>query len=77
MSEPDCRALFERITAFLDGELDATLCDELRGHLDRCSPCRKNAEFEAAFKSFIGRACCEQEPDGLRDRMRALLDSDA
>lgn len=76
MSEVDCRELLEKLHAYLDGELDSSLCDELRTHMDACSPCRKNAEFESAFKRFVARACCEQEPDGLRARVRAVLDGD-
>lgn len=72
----DCRELLAKLYAYLDGELDGGLCGELREHMDRCSPCRSNAEFEAAFKRFVARTCCDEPPAGFFDRVRAVLDAE-
>lgn len=35
----ECRALFERLSEFLDGELPAGLCHEIERHAAGCPPC--------------------------------------
>ena len=70
----DCRELLAKMHAFLDGELDETLCGQLRGHLEGCSSCRSNAQFEEAFKRFVARSCCDEPPVGFFDRVKAALD---
>jgi len=35
-----CRAIFEKLSEYLDGELDAALCSEMGTHLDDCPPCQ-------------------------------------
>jgi len=34
-----CRALFERLSEYVDGELPEELCHHIREHLDGCGPC--------------------------------------
>jgi mycothiol system anti-sigma-R factor len=73
----DCRELLGKIHAYLDGELDATNCDEVRAHIEACGPCMSNAEFETAFKAFVARSCCDEPPAGFFDRVRAALDRES
>jgi mycothiol system anti-sigma-R factor len=73
----DCRELLASLYAFLDGELDETLCGRIRVHLDGCGRCRDNAEFETAFKAFVARSCCDEPPAGFFDRVKAVLDTDS
>ncbi len=40
----DCRAMFERLSEYLDGELPPDLCMEFEGHLGDCDPCEKFLE---------------------------------
>lgn len=70
----DCTELLAKLHAFLDGELEAPLCDDVRAHLDACGPCRSNAHFEETFKRFVARSCCDEPPAGFFDRVRAVLD---
>ena len=37
---PECRALLEQISDYIDGELEAKLCVELEHHLADCEDCR-------------------------------------
>jgi RNA polymerase sigma-70 factor (ECF subfamily) len=37
---PRCRQLFAELSDYLDGALDASLCEELEKHLDGCAPCQ-------------------------------------
>ena len=34
-----CREIFQRLSEYMDGELNPDLCDRLEGHLDDCPPC--------------------------------------
>jgi anti-sigma factor (TIGR02949 family) len=36
-----CMEYFERISEYLDGELDADLCKKIEAHLDECPECRE------------------------------------
>jgi anti-sigma factor RsiW len=42
----DCRQLFGRLSEYLDGEIDAVACREIRQHIRHCVPC------EACFKTL-------------------------
>ncbi|MEP6600618.1 MAG: zf-HC2 domain-containing protein [Nitrospirota bacterium] len=45
-----CLKIFRRLSAYLDGELPANLCEELRRHLTGCDNCEA---FLASFKRSI------------------------
>jgi anti-sigma factor (TIGR02949 family) len=36
----ECREIFERLSEYLDGELDPDLCSSLESHMDGCDPCQ-------------------------------------
>lgn len=36
----NCREMFERLSEYIDGELDPKLCDCFDGHLQDCEPCQ-------------------------------------
>lgn len=35
-----CLALFAKLSEYLDGELDATICQTIERHLQNCQPCQ-------------------------------------
>ena len=39
--ELNCREMFERLSEYIDGELEAKLNECFDGHLQDCEPCRK------------------------------------
>lgn len=39
-SREECLALFDKLSAYLDGELDTATCDEIRQHAEECIACR-------------------------------------
>jgi anti-sigma factor (TIGR02949 family) len=40
MSEKlDCREILDRLSEYIDAELDPSLCDEIEAHMEGCSPC--------------------------------------
>ncbi len=48
-----CRDVEERITAYLDGELDATTSSALRGHLRTCAACKAMSEDHARIAGTL------------------------
>ena len=37
--EPECLAVFEHLSDYIDGELDARDCAHLEAHMSDCPPC--------------------------------------
>lgn len=34
-----CKEIFENLSAYIDAELDPSLCDEIEDHMKGCNPC--------------------------------------
>ncbi|MBC2710058.1 MAG: zf-HC2 domain-containing protein, partial [Desulfosarcina sp.] len=39
-SHQNCRALFERLSEYIDKELDAPTCKDIEAHIKACKPCQ-------------------------------------
>jgi anti-sigma factor (TIGR02949 family) len=74
----DCREAFERLYAYLDGELTTEKADEVREHLDACKDCFHLATFESAYLRFLeARTRAQHAPEVLKKRiLRHLLFSE-
>ncbi|VAX17882.1 hypothetical protein MNBD_NITROSPINAE01-1067 [hydrothermal vent metagenome] len=35
----ECREIFDRLSEYIDRELDPSLCDEIENHIKDCEPC--------------------------------------
>lgn len=69
----ECRALFERLSEFLDGELPADLCREIERHAGGCPPCH---DLVQTLRRTVGlcRALPERPlPEEARAALRTLL----
>jgi anti-sigma factor RsiW len=63
----------ERLTAYVDGSLDAAVCPEMEAHLAECAACRAQAEEERALRARL-RALPPVEPSPeLEARVRRSL----
>lgn len=36
----NCKALFEKLSEYIDRELDPPTCEEIEAHIERCPPCQ-------------------------------------
>ncbi len=64
-----CEEIFARLSEYLDGELDVTICTQLEGHMDDCEPCQR---FLASLKSTVDLLHAEparKMPEGLREQV--------
>ena len=77
----DCRRVLASVSAYLDGDLDATACGAIEAHCRECAGC---AHVIAGLREAVG--LCQQAgstpaPEAVRQRaresVRRLLDGDA
>lgn len=69
----NCREATDRLTAYLDGELDPAASSAMRGHLRLCESCRLAAEDHAAIRDRLGELQRPEPPAALWDGVLAQL----
>lgn len=74
--DDDCRRTAARLTSYVDGALPAGERADLERHLDRCPPCRMDAQRERGARHVLreqARSLTDTSlPPGLRTRCEAL-----
>src|SRR5260370_27307500 len=69
-----CEVQFERLSAFVDGELDPREELELRRHIERCDRCRSIVETLLATKAAVASTAeVRPVPHSLRERVSELV----
>ena len=76
MAGKDCDDLLHELGHLLHGELPADRAAALKHHLDDCPPCFESADFQAQLKALVAKRCCEDVPEGLKDRILGFLQDD-
>jgi mycothiol system anti-sigma-R factor len=72
--ELDCSDVVEAVYLYIDGELSGEVIDNIRSHLDECSPCLREYGIEQDVKALIARSCCETAPAELRASIVSRLE---
>jgi mycothiol system anti-sigma-R factor len=72
-SHGDCEEALDTLYHYLDGELTIERRQQIRSHLEQCSPCLEAFDFEAELKEVIARRCKDQVPETLRVRVAQAL----
>jgi mycothiol system anti-sigma-R factor len=72
--ELDCGDVVEAVYLYLDGELSSDVIDNIRQHLDDCSPCLREYGIEQEVKALIARSCSERAPEALRSSVVQRLE---
>lgn len=67
-----CHKCEELMQPYLDRELSEAERQEAEEHLARCGYCAKRYRFEESLRRYIKRACCEDMPPELKERLAAL-----
>ncbi|MEV4162274.1 mycothiol system anti-sigma-R factor [Nonomuraea dietziae] len=68
--DTDCREVLDKVYAYLDGELGAGECVDIRVHLDECGPCLQEYDLDKAVKALVAKHCgCDPVPDDLRAKV--------
>lgn len=67
-----CRAVFERLSEYIDGELADDLCSHIDGHMDDCPRCREFLDSLRRTVRLVEGIDAPPMPDEIR---RAVLDA--
>ena len=73
-STSDCRALLAQISAYVDGDLEETLCLELESHLAACHDCQTVADTLGKTIILFRRFGPCELPEGLTERLWQALE---
>jgi RNA polymerase sigma-70 factor (ECF subfamily) len=68
-----CKRLFALLSDYMDQEIDPSLCENVEGHLDDCSPCKA---YLASLEETVRRCqrhCTEELKAKVRAQVRELL----
>ncbi|WP_339913756.1 anti-sigma factor [uncultured Brevundimonas sp.] len=72
-----CSDRIALLNALIDGELDAVNSVEIEGHLETCEGCRKEVEqLQAIRETLADLGLRSPAPQGLRDRIKLVLDDE-
>jgi anti-sigma factor (TIGR02949 family) len=73
-----CDQVIRRLWDYVDGELDPESAAALRAHLDMCSRCLPQYDFQKAYRAFALRTSSQVVPPHLRRRVfEAILAEEA
>jgi mycothiol system anti-sigma-R factor len=68
--EVPCSEVLEQVYAYLDHEMSAVDCEEIRKHLDECGPCLKEFGLDELVKKLVHKHCgCDSAPADLRTKI--------
>ena len=70
----NCRDCARALNPYLDRELSDEDLIQVRGHLEACSGCLHQYQFEESLRRLVRVRCQEQgAPEGLRQRITMTL----
>jgi anti-sigma factor RsiW len=72
MSE-ECRKYFDRISEYLDGELEQDICHEIDAHLRECPECRRCVESLKKTVELCREGAREEIPQDAKERLKSAL----
>ncbi len=67
-----CEKCEEVMQPYLDRVLDEAEVAEAEAHLDACGYCRRRYRFEESLRQFVRKACAEEMPPELKQKLAAL-----
>jgi anti-sigma factor (TIGR02949 family) len=69
----DCVKCFQRISEYLDGELEEKICHEIDAHLHQCPECRKSVDSLRKTIQLCKGTAMEEMPKDIHDRIRSKI----
>jgi anti-sigma factor RsiW len=70
---PACRETLQALSAYLDGELDATACDAIERHGSECQDCAAVLDGVRKTVGLCRQGAAVTMPDAVRERARAAV----
>lgn len=69
----ECRKYFNRISEYLDGELEDEICREIDAHLRECPECRRCIESLKKTVELCREGAREEIPQDAKERLNSAL----
>lgn len=66
-----CREILDNLSAYIDAELDPSLCEEIEEHMKGCNPCI--AFLNTLKKTVVLYKCCGEDDDDVPEQVRIDL----
>jgi mycothiol system anti-sigma-R factor len=71
--KPQCDEALHELYHLLSGELDDAKREQIRTHLDECSPCAEPYDFYAELRRIVQTRCQDTAPPELLSRIEAAI----
>jgi len=71
-----CRDAIQRLWALIDEDLDTATEEQVRAHLEACSHCFPQFDFQKEFTAFLAARCRHEAPEELKSKIMALLNKE-
>ena len=68
-----CKDLFEKMSEFLDGEMDLAMIEEAEGHLSHCIECKETLEVFRKSVALLKKAKIKKMSENDKNRLRDLI----
>lgn len=68
-----CAEARAQLDAYLDKECDQALYERLARHVATCDHCQRIADAEVHLRDIVSKACAEQAPRELKERVLSQL----
>jgi len=72
----DCKHVWEHISAYIDGDVDAALRAEIDKHLETCEICSAVLDSTRNVVILVGDERVFELPAGFTDRLHARLEQE-
>jgi len=69
-----CRELFEKLSEYLDNELDAANCDAIETHLQDCPPCQACLATLKQTVALCRELKASSMPEAASNRLRKTIE---
>ena len=69
----ECKKNFERISEYLDGELNHNVCQHIEEHLKTCPECRSCVDALKKTVDLCKKSTREEIPRDMQNRLRSKL----
>ena len=72
-SHEDCRRMFQRLSEYLDGELDEAACSEIQKHVQECIPCEVCLQTLKRTVALCRESDALPVSEGLSNRLKEVV----
>ena len=71
--ELPCLALFERLSEYIDQELDTPTCNHIEAHIEACQPCRICLETLRQTVNLCRHIHSDRVPESVSVKLKAVI----